>query len=165
MPVGDPVPKLATDAALPPLTALPCNIIKCALTRLRQKSNSHTRRHVIRRNWVGSYFMNRHWAELKQRSLAKGPKGELLSLLTGTETEAEVRQLIIHLVQECQYSQLCPAGKAHSGCPFRAMAGLSYHSMKDMAETMPFADCLKLFEMEQDCRANQPDCAAKYPSG
>ncbi len=138
-------------------------IRKYALTTLVDKHNSPKPRQVARINWAGEFFMNSQWAELKQRSLARGPKGELLSLLTGTETEAAVRQLIIHIVQECQYSQVCPAGKAHSGCPFRAMAGLSYHSMKDMAETMPFADCLKLFEMELDCRANKPDCAAKAP--
>ena len=107
--------------------------------------------------------MNSQWAELKRRSMAKGPEGELLSLLTGNEAEAEVRQLIIHIVQECQYSQVCPAGKMHVGCPFRAMAGLSYHSMKDMAESMPLADCLTLFKLELDCRANNPDCATKEP--
>lgn len=106
--------------------------------------------------------MNGQWAELKRRSLAKGPKGELLSLLTGNEAEAEVRQLIINLVQDCQYSQKCPVGEAHAGCPFRAMAGLSYHSMKDMAESMSFEDCLKLFEIELACRARQLSGSGKF---
>jgi len=104
--------------------------------------------------------MNGQWAELQQRSLVRGPKGELLSWLTGDETEADVRKLIVNIVEECQYSRLCPIGKAHMGCPFCALAGLSYRSMKDMVDTMSMDDCLKLFEMEITCRASDSDCIA-----
>jgi hypothetical protein len=92
--------------------------------------------------------------DLIRRSLARGPHGELLSWLTGNETEAEIRQMIVEIVLEFQYAKLCPLCNAHLQCPFFAMAGLSYHSMKELADTMPLEDCVKLFEMELACRAS-----------
>jgi hypothetical protein len=98
--------------------------------------------------------MNGQADDLKRRNLARGPKGELLSWLTGKESEAEIRKLIIKIVQEFQFATACPVGKANAQCPFRAMAGLSYHSMKELAETMPIQDCIKLFELELECRTS-----------
>ena len=99
------------------------------------------------------FNMNDLRTEMKRRIRARGPKGELLSLLTGQESEAEVRKFITEIAQEFQYAKLCPAGESHLQCPFRALAGLSYHSLRDIAETMSFEDCVKLFDLELESRA------------
>jgi hypothetical protein len=93
-------------------------------------------------------------ADFKKRCSTKGPNGELLSFLAGNETEKELRDLIFLVVQAFQNTQLCPACKTHSECPFRIMAGLSHTSLKNLVNTMPVADCVKLFELEWQCRTN-----------
>ena len=90
----------------------------------------------------------------KKRLLAQGPGGKFSSLVSGQESEQEVKRVIFRLVQEFQHQQHCPAGKAHPECPFRIMAGLSHASVKDLVHSMPLQDCLELFEMELASRTN-----------
>lgn len=91
-----------------------------------------------------------------RRSLARGPEGERLSLLTGKETEADIRRLMVEIVLDFQDADHCPFCQAHRQCPFNALAGLSYHSLKDLTDTLPIEDCRKVFEMELACRSSQP---------
>lgn len=85
--------------------------------------------------------------ELQQRTEARGPNGEHLSLLTGGESLEELKDLIILLCQEC------PAQQSHPHCPFRIMSGLSYASLTKLVEDMPHKSCVNLFEMELNCRS------------
>ena len=91
--------------------------------------------------------------ELRQRTEARGPNGEHLSLLTGSETLDELKSLIVFLCQEC------PARQNHPYCPFRVMSGLSYASMTGLVKDMPHKSCVNLFEMELNCRSqNESEC-------
>jgi len=77
---------------------------------------------------------------------AKGPKGESLSLLTGDETLEELEKLVLFL------SLKCPADKSHPHCPFRALSGLSYSSLKHLIRDISMSSCQDLFELELHCR-------------
>jgi hypothetical protein len=90
----------------------------------------------------------------KARLLARGPGGEFTSLVSGQESEQEVKRIIFRFVQEFQHRQRCPVGETHPGCPFRIMAGLSHASVKDLINSMPLKDCLQLFEIELASRTS-----------
>lgn len=109
--------------------------------------------------------MNWEPADLKNRFAARGPQGEFLSLLTGKETEQDLREIIFHLAQSFQHSQLCPAGRAHQQCPFRIMAGLSHSTVKNLANSMSPRDCQHLFEMELQCRTDHRPADARAMGG
>ena len=85
--------------------------------------------------------------ELRRRAEARGPNGEHLSLLTGSESLEELKDLIVFLCQDC------PAWQNHPHCPFRIMSGLSYASLTKLVEDMPHTSCVNLFEMELNCRS------------
>ena len=84
---------------------------------------------------------------LQMRIAASGPGGEPLSLLAGGEPVAELRNMILCLVQAC------PANQNHLHCPFRIMSGLSYHAMCHLIKNLPYESCLNLFELELKCRS------------
>jgi len=95
---------------------------------------------------------------LEMRIAARGPNGEKLSLLTGGETAAELRNLTIFLCQAC------PAGQNHLHCPFRVMSGLSYHAMTHLVKSLPHASCLNLLELELTCRSQgEAACQKNLP--
>jgi len=86
------------------------------------------------------------WQLLVARSQARGAGGELLPLVTGRETEAELRLLSLQLAGNC------PCGKSHPHCPFRLMSKHSPGSVKHLLETMPEAELRELFVTELLCR-------------
>lgn len=89
---------------------------------------------------------------IQERLAARGPEGKPLSLLTGQETLAELRNMIVELSREG------PTGLENPGCPFRMMSGLTYASLTNLVNHMPREACVDLFEMELNCRskANTP---------
>ena len=103
--------------------------------------------------------MNWEPVDFKNRFAARGPKGEFLSLLTGNETDKDLRDIIFHLAQSFQHSQRCPICQAHVECPFRIMAGLSHYTVKDLVNSMSPQDCKHLFEMELQCRTDHSHTA------
>ena len=84
---------------------------------------------------------------LQHRLAAKGLGGGPLSLLTGTETLAELRNLIIN------YSEACPEGLHYPHSPFRMLSGLSYASLCNLVNHLPYDTCVSLFDQELECRA------------
>lgn len=85
--------------------------------------------------------------KLAEQAATKNPQGEPLSLIKGNETTEELKDLIIRLIQKC------PAGKAHFQCPFRIMSSLSLDAINQTVQSLSRESCLKLFEMERECRA------------
>jgi hypothetical protein len=84
---------------------------------------------------------------IKDRLTARGPGGEPLSLLTGQETLAELRNLII------QFSRECPEGRRNPGCPFCMMSGLTDASLTNVVNRLSREACVDLFQMELDRRS------------
>jgi len=87
--------------------------------------------------------------ELRARIGAKGLNGEPLSILKGDEPLEDLRRMIIRLTEDC------PARKSHIHCPFRAMAGLSYTSAKQLINSLSNQSCQGLFELELLCRVSE----------
>jgi hypothetical protein len=85
----------------------------------------------------------------------RNPLGEWVCLISGEESEAELRSLIVQIVMKF------PQVEAHPHCPFHMLSGLSYTSMSTTVNALSRAACLGLFEMERDCRAV---CAAACPN-
>jgi hypothetical protein len=98
---------------------------------------------------------------LQRRIVAEGSNGERFSLLTGSETVEELREIIVHLCHAC------PAKNNHAHCPFRTMSGLSFHAIANLVKNLPRESCLNLFEMELKCRSQQesPCHPPKTPPG
>jgi hypothetical protein len=98
--------------------------------------------------------------EIRKRLEATGVAGEPLSLLTGKETLAELKRMILVLCQ------VCPGGRNHPHCPFRVLSGLSHFSASRLIQAMPRESCLHLFEMELQCRSqNETPCRTQPPAG
>jgi len=83
---------------------------------------------------------------LVDRLAARGPAGELLSLITGQESVEELRELIIELSQD----SLVQPNQLHS--PFHIIGTLSYASMTTLVNNLSHKACLELFRMELECR-------------
>jgi len=84
---------------------------------------------------------------IQLRLAARGPEGEPQSLIAGTETLAELREVIVG------FSEGCPAGRNHPHCPFRLLSGLSYDSLTNLVNSMSRETCLDLFQQELQCRS------------
>ena len=83
---------------------------------------------------------------IQDRLVARGPKGELLPLISGQESLEELRLMII------QISHACSAKKSWE-CPFHIMGTLSYDSLTSLVNRLPREACLDLFRMELDSRS------------
>ncbi len=98
---------------------------------------------------------------LQDRLVAKGPGGELLSLLAGTESLEELRNLII------EYSEACPEGLTYPHSPFHILSGLSHASLTTLVNHLPYETCISLFAQELECRteAQVLGCFPRKESG
>ena len=68
-------------------------------------------------------------------------------LLTGRETLAELREMI--LLRTLSYF----TSRNHPEGPFQLLSRLTYTSMANIVNHLPYANCVDLFAMEQACRA------------
>ena len=60
--------------------------------------------------------MPKKWDDVRQRLATKGADGQFLAAYTGTETDAELGELIILLAEHCKEAQAakgCEIGRAH----------------------------------------------------
>jgi hypothetical protein len=87
-----------------------------------------------------------NWDSATTRLSARGPDGELLSFITGHETEAELRVLVVRFVHEC------PIGQQHPGCPFRSLQNLYHASLQTLLNGMNHKSLAGLFELEREAR-------------
>jgi hypothetical protein len=90
--------------------------------------------------------------------LTKGPDGQLLSAITGEETDDELRELIFCLAERC------PVGKKHPHCPFCMLGGLSLNSLRTYATSLNRRALLDLFDLERNCRNYRPALPCGSPA-
>ena len=86
------------------------------------------------------------------RMKIKDADGNFLSAITGSESDAELRELITNLACHCFEC----GSRAH--CPFQMLNKLTYESRKQLVDTMQRPTMLMLFETELECRT-------RYASG
>ena len=104
---------------------------------------------MIRRRWGGADFLlykanGQVMRTMQERMVASGPGEEPWSLLTGQETLAELRNLIV------RFSQACPTEQRHFGCPFCILSGLSYASLTNLVRDLSQEVCLDLFKQASE---------------
>lgn len=86
------------------------------------------------------------WGAIRSRLTTKGPDGKLLPAITGTESDEELRNLVIGCVANC------PLKQQHFNCPFRIMSGLTPDSLNQVVSNLKRQDLIFLFEMECETR-------------
>jgi len=72
-----------------------------------------------------------------------------LSLISGQESLAELKDLIL------QVSQACRAKQTYFPCPFFITGTLSYASLTVLVNSLTRKACLDLFQMELVCRSQE----------
>jgi hypothetical protein len=85
--------------------------------------------------------------ELQMRMAATGPGGECLSLVLGSESVEQLRQMIVLLCRKC-------AGRQHH-CQgaICSLSGLPLGSIINEVKEMSRESCLELFAQELVCRS------------
>jgi hypothetical protein len=89
-----------------------------------------------------------NWHAVAQRLTTPGPNGQPLPAITGQESDADLREMIL------QMSGACPLNHSCLHCPFRILQGLSYSSLNKIVDSLDRASCLELFNLEQACRSD-----------
>lgn len=84
--------------------------------------------------------------EIRRRVQRVGPDNEPLSIITGAETDEELRELAFLMLEAC------PVGKHHCQCPFRILNGLSWVSARSILKDMKRDQLIEFFELERQCR-------------
>jgi len=92
--------------------------------------------------------MSTLWDAIKATLSAVNRQGEPESLLTGRETDAELRALALLLIQRCTASQ------QNHQCPFYPLNGLHHETGKHIVEQMSRESLIDMFEEERLCRKN-----------
>jgi hypothetical protein len=99
------------------------------------------------------------WNAIKARLTAGARQSEPPSVLTGKETEAELRGMALQLCRQC------PIGDLHRHCPFHTLNGLPHESVKGIIEQMTRESLLEMFEEERICRKQHADRCFQYLGG
>ncbi|MGA2244088.1 MAG: hypothetical protein ABSH48_03725 [Verrucomicrobiota bacterium] len=80
----------------------------------------------------------------------RGPDGKLKSVISGHESDAELRGIVVWLAENCSASRLNPE------CPFSILKEAYRGSMNALMNGMTRAAMLRLIGMEEEARNNQP---------
>jgi len=96
-------------------------------------------------------FMPTLWDAIRATLRAADRSAPPKSVLTGRETDTELRELVM------KFSQQCPVGELNRHCPFYTLSGLHYASLKSIVDGMSRASLLAMFEDELQCRRQHPD--------
>jgi hypothetical protein len=86
------------------------------------------------------------WDAIRATLSVVNREGEPHPLLTGRETDAELRRLAVQLAQRC------PAGEFNRHCPFYTLNGLHHETAKNIVEQMSRESLVDMFEDERQCR-------------
>jgi len=89
-------------------------------------------------------------AAIAARLSTRGPDGRLQSVITGQESDAELRGIVIWFIENCS------ASRENSQCPFSILKNAYHGSISVLMEGMTRAAVLSLIEMEVEARNNQP---------
>ena len=83
---------------------------------------------------------------LKSRMTNPGAEGKFSSIITGQETDAELRQMVL------EFSNRCPLAQTHAKCPFCMLGGLSRTTLENLVYGMKREAMLFLFDAEHELR-------------
>lgn len=94
----------------------------------------------------------------------RGPDGRLQPAITGFESDAELRGIVVGFIEHCS------ASKRNPRCPFRILKYAYKDSLSDLMAGMTRAALLSLIEMEVKTRNDNPalcgaDSGQKVDSG
>lgn len=92
---------------------------------------------------------------LTARLADRDATGRFLSVLTGDESDAELRELAL------RFMEACPVNCDQHHCPFRILGHLYHASSKALINTMSRSGLVSLFEGEVETRR----CALRSPEG
>lgn len=84
--------------------------------------------------------------EIRRRAQRVGPDNEPLSVITGAESDEELRDMAVKMLEAC------PLGKHHCQCPFRILSGLSWVAARSILNDMKREQIIDFFELERQCR-------------
>jgi hypothetical protein len=99
-------------------------------------------------NTVESTAIN--WDAVMTRTATRGQDGKLASVLTGNETDEELRVLTLRFTQHYQFDQ------GPNFNPFRVLGGLPRETLHKMITEMDREAMLFLFESECEYRNRKP---------
>ena len=86
------------------------------------------------------------WDAIKVTLSAVDKSREPRSVLTGRETDAELRELAL------KFSRQCPVGELNRRCPFYTLNGLHHETIRSIVEQMSRESLIEMFEDERICR-------------
>ena len=84
--------------------------------------------------------------QIKFRILTKGLDGKFPPIITGEESDEDLRRLALEVPVSC------PLHEQHDHCPFMILGGLSRHVVHDLVAGMNREALLFLFASEHECR-------------
>ena len=96
---------------------------------------------------------------IKARLTERGPDGKLLSVLTGDETDAELRELAVH------FTQTCPANRQNPACPFRSLNHFYHVTLKSLLDGMTHKSLVSLFDLECEVRNGDAESSCLQDAG
>lgn len=91
------------------------------------------------------------WDAIRATLSAADRVSEPRSVLTGRETDDELRDLVLHFARQC------PVGEFNRYCPFYVLNSLHHETLKNIVGQMSRTSLLELFEDERQCRKEHPD--------
>jgi len=90
--------------------------------------------------------MDSRWDMILTRMASKGPDGKFFPAYTGAESDEELRSIVVRFAQR---GFLC---HTRHECALRPMAGLTYVSLQNLANSMTRDTCLRILDAEWACR-------------
>ena len=85
-------------------------------------------------------------AEIKKRMNSVGEDGKFVSLVTGNETDQELREITVCLIR------LCHSEPTSRDNPYLALSYLSWQAFHHLVENLARKDLLELLEQELEAR-------------
>ena len=83
---------------------------------------------------------------LKERMTIPEPDGKFLSIITGQEPDAALRQMVL------EFSSRCPLSQTHAHCPFCMLGSLSRTTLENLVYGMKREAMIFLFDAECELR-------------
>jgi hypothetical protein len=83
---------------------------------------------------------------LRERMTLRGADGKFSAIITGQESDAGLRQMVLEI------SLRCPLGQTHAHCPFCMLGGLSRTSLENLVYGMKREAMVFLFDAECELR-------------
>jgi len=104
--------------------------------------------------------MSDHWKQVIQRMSALGADGKYLPAYTGSESDAELRDLILRLVENCSDCH------SHKQCVFRPLKKIHNPTLTYIISKLNRPGLIGILNDECDCRNSHlgNNCQVQSPS-